>query len=97
MLQDTLLFRGTIWENIAYGKPDAEIEDTVHAAELANAHEFIIKMPEGYATMVGERGVDAVGRPAPAHRHRPGDRPQHADPDPRRADVRARRGVGDSA
>ena len=45
VLQDTLLFRGTVWENIAYGKPDAEIEDTVHAAELANAHEFIVKMP----------------------------------------------------
>ena len=45
VLQDTLLFRGTVWENIAYGKPDAEIEDTVRAAELANAHEFIVKMP----------------------------------------------------
>jgi subfamily B ATP-binding cassette protein MsbA len=61
VLQDTLLFRGTVWENIAYGKPDAEIEDTVHAAELANAHEFIIKMPLSYATMVGERGVTLSG------------------------------------
>jgi ATP-binding cassette subfamily B protein len=61
VLQDTLLFRGTIWENIAYGKPDAEIEDTVHAAELANAHEFIVNMPESYATMVGERGVTLSG------------------------------------
>ena len=61
VLQDTLLFRGTVWENIAYGKPDAEIEDTVRAAELANAHEFIIKMPLSYATMVGERGVTMSG------------------------------------
>ena len=61
VLQDTLLFRGTIWENIAYGKPDAEVEDTVRAAELANAHEFIVKMPESYATMVGERGVTLSG------------------------------------
>ena len=61
VLQDTLLFRGTVWENIAYGKPDAEIEDTVHAAEQANAHEFIVKMPESYATMVGERGTTLSG------------------------------------
>jgi ATP-binding cassette subfamily B protein len=61
VLQDTLLFRGTVWENIAYGKPDAEIEDTVRAAEQANAHEFIVKMPDSYATMVGERGVTLSG------------------------------------
>jgi ATP-binding cassette subfamily B protein len=61
VLQDTLLFRGTIWENIAYGKPDAEIEDTVRAAEQANAHEFIVKMPDSYATMVGERGATLSG------------------------------------
>ena len=61
VLQDTLLFRGTVWENIAYGKPDAPIEETVHAAEQANAHEFIVNMPESYATMVGERGVTLSG------------------------------------
>ncbi|MEO8259142.1 MAG: ABC transporter ATP-binding protein [Acidobacteriota bacterium] len=61
VLQDTLLFRGTIWENIAYGRPDAEIEDTVRAAELADAHEFIVNMPLSYATMVGERGVTLSG------------------------------------
>jgi ATP-binding cassette, subfamily B, bacterial len=61
VLQDTLLFRGTIWENIAYGKPDAEIEDTVRAAEQANAHEFIVTMPDSYATMVGERGATLSG------------------------------------
>ena len=61
VLQDTLLFRMTIWENISYGSPDASIEDTVRAAELANAHEFIVNMPQGYATMVGERGVTLSG------------------------------------
>jgi subfamily B ATP-binding cassette protein MsbA len=61
VLQDTLLFRGTVWENIAYGKPEAEIEETVRAAEEANAHEFIVKMPDSYATMVGERGVTLSG------------------------------------
>ena len=61
VLQDTLLFHATIWENIAYGQPTASIEDTVHAAELANAHEFIINMPQSYATMVGERGVTLSG------------------------------------
>ena len=57
VLQDTLLFRATIWENIAYGKPEASRKEIEEAAKLANAHEFIEKMPEGYDTMVGERGV----------------------------------------
>ena len=61
VLQDTVLFRATIWENIAYGKPDASPEDTVRAATLANAHEFIMALPQGYATMVGERGVTLSG------------------------------------
>src|SRR5207253_8518330 len=57
VLQDTLLFHASIWDNIAYGKPDAEPQKVVRAAKLANAHEFIEKMPEGYATMLGERGI----------------------------------------
>jgi ATP-binding cassette subfamily B protein len=61
VLQDTLLFRATIWENIAYGKPDASPRAIRHAAELANAHEFIEQMPDGYDTMVGERGVTLSG------------------------------------
>ena len=61
VLQDSQLFRGTIWENIAYGKPDADPEDTIKAAELANAHEFIVNMPQGYGTMVGERGSTLSG------------------------------------
>ena len=61
VLQDTLLFRTTIWQNIAYGKPGAPREEIVRAAELANASEFIDAMPEGYDTMVGERGVSLSG------------------------------------
>lgn len=61
VLQDTVLFRVPIWQNIAYGKPEAQRAEIMRAAELANAHEFIEKMPEGYDTMVGERGVTLSG------------------------------------
>ena len=61
VLQETLLFRATVWENIAYGRPEASREDIINAAKLANAHEFISEMPEGYDTMVGERGVSLSG------------------------------------
>jgi subfamily B ATP-binding cassette protein MsbA len=61
VLQDTLLFHAPIWENIAYGRPEANREEIIEAAKLANAHEFIEKMPEGYDTMVGERGVTLSG------------------------------------
>jgi len=61
VMQDTLLFRANIWDNIAYGKPDATPEQIVRAAKQANAHEFIEKMPEGYDTIVGERGATLSG------------------------------------
>jgi ATP-binding cassette subfamily B protein len=61
VLQDTLLFHAPIWDNIAYGKPDASRDEIFQAAELANAHEFIEKLPDGYNTMVGERGVTLSG------------------------------------
>src|SRR5207253_103264 len=61
VLQDTVLFRVPIWQNIAYGKPEAQRAEIIRAAEMANAHEFIEKMPEGYDTMVGERGVTLSG------------------------------------
>ncbi len=61
VLQETLLFHGTIWYNIAYGKPGATRAEILRAAELANAHEFIEKMPDGYNTVVGERGVTLSG------------------------------------
>jgi ATP-binding cassette subfamily B protein len=61
VLQETLLFRATVAQNIAYGKPDATHAEIVRAAELANADEFIDKMPDGYDTMIGERGVTLSG------------------------------------
>src|SRR5271157_3271929 len=61
VLQDTVLFRGTIAENIAFGRPTASRKEIIAAAELANAHEFISKMAQGYDTMVGERGSTLSG------------------------------------
>jgi subfamily B ATP-binding cassette protein MsbA len=61
VLQDTILLRGTVRENIAYGRPDASLDDVVEAAKLAQAHEFIARMPNGYDTPVGERGVTLSG------------------------------------
>jgi subfamily B ATP-binding cassette protein MsbA len=61
VLQETVLFHGSIWHNIAYGKPEASRAEILRAAEMANAHEFIEKLPEGYDTLVGERGVTLSG------------------------------------
>jgi subfamily B ATP-binding cassette protein MsbA len=61
VLQDTVLFSGTIWENIAYGRPDATHAEIVRAAQAANAMEFIEKLPQGSDTPVGERGVSLSG------------------------------------
>ena len=57
VLQDTLLFHAPVWQNIAYGKPEATRAEILRAADLANATEFIDKMPEKFDTMVGERGL----------------------------------------
>lgn len=70
--QDVLLFGGTIRENIAYGRLDAEADHIITASKRANAHEFIMNFPEGYDTLVGERGlnyleVNANGSPSPVH------------------------------
>jgi ABC transporter fused permease/ATP-binding protein len=59
--QDVLLFGGTIMENIAYGRLNASKEDIIQAAKRANAHQFISSFPEGYETVVGERGVKLSG------------------------------------
>jgi len=61
VLQDTVLFSGTIWDNIAYGCPDAAETEIVKAAEAANAMEFIEKLPNKFDTAVGERGVTLSG------------------------------------
>ena len=59
--QDVFLFHGTVRENIAYGKPDATAEEIVHAADVAEAHRFIMELPQGYDTIVGERGQKLSG------------------------------------
>ena len=61
VLQDTVLFAGTIRENIAYGRPEATPEEIMAAAKLANADEFISQMPHGYDSLVGERGLTLSG------------------------------------
>jgi ATP-binding cassette subfamily B protein len=59
--QDPILFHRTLAENIAYGRPDAAMAEIENAAQLANAHEFILRQPKGYHTLVGERGVKLSG------------------------------------
>ncbi len=75
VLQDTNLFTGTVMDNIRYGKLDATDEECIHAAELANAHDFITRLPEGYNTMLsgngaqlsqGQRQLIAIARAAVA-------------------------------
>ncbi|MGD7009755.1 ABC transporter ATP-binding protein [Metabacillus sp. 84] len=61
VLQDTFLFSHTVKENILIGKPNATDEEMVEAAKAANAHDFIMKLPKGYETRVGERGVKLSG------------------------------------
>lgn len=59
--QDVYLFVGTIYENIAYGKPGASMDEVIAAAKNANAHDFIMSLPEGYDTDIGQRGVKLSG------------------------------------
>ena len=59
--QDVYLFAGTVFENIRYGKPDATKEDVIEAAKLANAHDFIMELPNGYDTDIGQRGIKLSG------------------------------------
>ena len=61
VLQDVFLFHGTARENILFGRPGATEDEMIEAAKVANAHEFIIQLPEGYDTMIGERGVKLSG------------------------------------
>ncbi len=61
VLQETTLLAGSIRENIAYGKPDAELDEVIAAAKAAQAHEFISELDEGYDSLVGERGVGLSG------------------------------------
>jgi ATP-binding cassette subfamily B protein len=61
VLQDVFLFHGTVRENILFGRRDAAEEEMIHAARVANAHEFIVQLPDGYDTLIGERGVKLSG------------------------------------
>lgn len=59
--QDVFLFHGSVWENITYGSPEATLNEVVAAAKIAEAHEFIEQLPQGYDTIVGERGQKLSG------------------------------------
>ncbi len=88
--QDPILFHRSLADNIAYGRPGASMAAIEQAARLANAHDFITRLPKGYGTLVGERGVKLLGRRAAACRAGacvPGGR---AGADPGRGDVEPR-------
>ena len=61
VLQETFLFNGTVMENIAYSKPDATFEEIIKAAKIADCHDFITRLPDGYNTYVGEKGYSLSG------------------------------------
>ncbi len=61
VLQDVFLFHGTVKENILFGRPNASEEEVIDAAKIANAHEFIMQMPDTYNTLIGERGIKLSG------------------------------------
>jgi len=61
VLQENVLFSGTLEDNLKYGKPDATREEIIEAAKTANAHDFIVALPDGYSTVVGERGAQMSG------------------------------------
>lgn len=61
VLQENFLFTGTVWQNLSYAKPNATREEVIQAAKMAGAHEFIIRLPDGYNTYVGERGHTLSG------------------------------------
>ena len=82
VLQETLLFHAPVWNNIAYGKPGATRSEILRAAELANAHEFIEKMPRRLQHHHRRARRDPFGRPAPAHRDRPRSDSKHPHPHP---------------
>ena len=82
--QDVFLFHGTVRENIAYGKPDATLEEVIHAAKVAEAHDFISALSNGYDTIVGERGQKLSGGQRQRVLYRAGGAQGPAHPHPRR-------------
>ena len=97
--QEGYLFSGTIRDNIAFGRPDASDEEIVAAARAVGADVFVDRLPAGFETEVGERGVALSAGPAADRRLRPGAARRAADPDPRRGDLERRRAhrAGDRA
>ena len=89
--QEPVLFTASVAENIRYGRPDASDAEVRAAAETASALRFIEALPQGFATDLGRAWRAAVGRPAPAHRHRPRRAAQSRHPAARRGDQRPRR------
>ena len=61
VLQENFLFTGSVWQNLTYAKPDATVEEVIQAAKAAGAHEFIVRLPNGYNTYVGEKGHTLSG------------------------------------
>ena len=61
VLQENFLFAGTVWQNLTYAKPDATRDEVIRAAKAAGAHELVIHLPDGYQTVVGERGHTLSG------------------------------------
>ena len=78
--QDVYLFCGTIRDNIAYGKPEASMEEIVDAAKKANIHDFIMSLPDGYDSYVGERGTRLLRRAETENFHRQSFPEKSADP-----------------
>ena len=90
VLQENMLFNRSVRENIALSDPGMPMDRVVEAAKLAGAHEFILELPQGYDTLVGEKRHRALGRSAAAHCHREGAGDQSAPADLRRGDQCAR-------
>ena len=59
--QEPMMFHDTIYNNIAYGDPNISVDEVINAADIANAHEFIVRQPDGYDSVLGERGVGLSG------------------------------------
>ncbi len=87
VLQEVFLFHGTVRENILFGRPGATDQEMIEAARIANAHDFIEQLSEGYETLIGERGVKLSGGLAAAVGHRPGGAERCAHLDPGRGNV----------
>ena len=71
VLQEPFLFNDTIKANIAYARSDASDKEIENAARAANAHDFVVELPSGYDSVIGERGVKLSGGTKTAHRHSP--------------------------